>query len=88
MENLADEHDKRAFILFCVYLPPNQEHRILVGDFMCKLNKVYERYKEAKIVVFGDMNMTREIFKEQIEKVLRPKFKCYNGKLRYALLSK
>ena len=43
MENLADEHDKRAFILFCVYLPPNQEHRILVGDFSCKLNKVYER---------------------------------------------
>ena len=32
--------------------------------------------------------MTREIFKEQIEKVLRPKFKCYYSKLRYALLSK
>ena len=25
--------------------------------------------------------MTREIFKEQIEKVLRPRFKCYYSKL-------
>ena len=68
MENLADEHnliarvelskepkDKRAFILYCVYLPPNQQHSILIGDFMCKLNKVYERYKDAKIIVFGDI---------------------------------
>ena len=22
---------------------------------MCKLNKVYERYKDAKIIVFGDI---------------------------------
>ena len=53
MENLTDEHNliarvelskepqnKKAFILYCVYLPPNQMHRILLGDFLCKLNKV------------------------------------------------
>ena len=48
---------KSAYILYCVYLPPTRDHEILIGDFLNKLNMIKNRYKNAKIIVFGDFNL-------------------------------
>ena len=83
LENLNDEHNlitridtinkdgkKSAYILYCVYLPPTRDHEILIGDFLNKLNMIKNRYKNAKIIVYGDFNLRRDEFKNKVENIL------------------
>ena len=93
LENLNDAHNlitridtknengiKSAYILYCVYLPPTRDHEILIGDFLNKLNMIKNRYKNAKIIVFGDFNLKRDEFKNKIENVLGKEFTYHYNK--------
>ena len=85
LENLNDEYNLISlidskneynfkYILYCVYLPPNDKHNILIDDFLNKVNMIYNRYKNCKLIIFGDFNLTRKEFKNKIEKKLGNKF--------------
>ena len=53
------DSNKNSYILFCVYITPNKEHELIMNDVINKLIMIKNRYKDCKIILFGDFNINR-----------------------------
>ena len=78
LEKLNDEYNQimmvtsdqgRKLILYNVYIPPSQDHSIRLATFITRLKVILDRYVGAKVVVFGDFNLSRD---EMSKKVMDP----------------
>ena len=74
------DSDKNSYILINVYIPPNKKHEIIMNDFLNKLKMIKNRYKNCKLIIFGDLNINREGFKNKIENILGNEFNYHYNK--------
>ena len=64
---LSTHGGKTAFILYNVYIPPEDEETDQrIDGLICRLLTMKERYKNLKLVMFGDLNLTREGVRKRI----------------------
>ena len=68
------DSNKNSYILFCMYIPPNREYDIIMGEVMNKLLMVKNRYKDCKIILFGDFNINRNRLENKIKNILGKEF--------------
>lgn len=73
-DKLNDEHNqicvigngKNKVIIYNTYLNPGTQHKMRIDAFKVRMDSILGRYKDAKIIVFGDFNLTKEEFKIEI----------------------
>ena len=56
------------FILFCTYLPPNEEHNYRLQELIQRLKLLRYKYNNLTLVLFGDLNMNRGVIENQLSK--------------------
>ena len=71
------KNSNKSFIVVCAYLRPNEYHDLLVDSLVFKLLMIKERYKEPRIVCFGDFNETRRTVMKKIMSKLNKDFTCH-----------
>ena len=73
MDKLNDHHnqiavvtnlDKQRLILYNVYVAPGTDHRARLDGAKLRLRAIFARYKDAKVVIFGDFNLKRTEMKK------------------------
>ena len=57
------------FILFCTYLPPNEEHNYRLQGLIQKLKILRYKYNNLTLVLFGDLNMNRDVIENKLKKL-------------------
>jgi hypothetical protein len=80
MDKLNDEYnqifmamndDGKKIILYNAYLPPGEDHSIRLESFLTRMKTILIRFKDAKLIVFGDFNMTRDKMKVKVANPLK-----------------
>ena len=56
------------FILFCTYLPPNEEHNYRLQELIQKLKILRYKYNNLTLILFGDLNMNRDVIENKLSK--------------------
>ena len=73
----ADINKESSCILMAIYINPDERKRILIEDTLNKIKAVGERYKNSKLIIFGDFNLRRGEFKRTIEYRLGQEYDYY-----------
>ena len=69
------------FILYCTYLPPNEEHNYRLQKLMQKLQLLRYKYNNLTLVLFGDLNMNRDVIENKLSKEIEILvFKIWNSR--------
>jgi len=71
--------DKGNLIIYCVYIPPGEEHKKRVNELIEKLMLLKRNYNSLSLILFGDLNIKRE----KIEEKLENKISQYGFKIWY-----
>jgi len=56
--------DKKKLILYNVYVAPGDTHGARVDAAKIRLRTILDRYKDAKVVVYGYFNINRDKIKK------------------------
>ena len=54
---------KNSYILILVYIPPNQQHDLIMNDALNKLNMVKNRYKIVNLLYLKILTLTEKDLK-------------------------
>lgn len=87
MDKLNDDHNQIAvvtnlknkkLIIYNVYVAPGADHRARLDSAKFRLRTILERFKDAKIVIFGDFNLKRNEMKKEFLSDFKDKgITCY-----------
>ena len=64
--------NKGNLIIYCVYIPPGEEHNKRTNELIEKLLLLKRNYKSLSLILFGDLNIKREKIQEKIIDKLEP----------------
>ena len=54
------------FIIYSTSLPPNNEHTYRLQELIDRLKLLRRKYNNLTLVLFGDLNMSREEVKDKL----------------------
>ncbi len=60
------------FIIYSTYLPPNNEHSYRLQELIDRLILLRRKYNNLTLVLFGDLNMSREEVKDKLSTEIEP----------------
>lgn len=60
------KNNNKKLIIYNTYITPGPKHGMRLDAFKVRFNTIVSRYKDAKVIVFGDFNLTREEFKKNV----------------------
>ncbi len=63
---------EKPFIIYSAYVKPGAGQAIRVQELVVRLVRLKERYKDVAIVLYSDLNLTRDEIKEDVVKPLSP----------------
>ena len=58
----------RNFIIYSTYLPPNEEYNSRLQELIQRLKLLRYKYNNLTLILFGDLNMNREVIKNKLSK--------------------
>ena len=57
--------DKQKLVIYNVYVAPGPDHKARLDSAKLRLRAILDRYRDAKVVMFGDFNLKREHMKKE-----------------------
>ena len=59
-------------IIYCVYIPPGEEHNKRVNELIEKLLLLKRNYKSLSLILYGDLNIKRKDIKYKMVDKIEP----------------
>ena len=59
--------NKGNFIIISVYSPPGNEHNNRTYELIEKLKIIKSKYQNLTLLLFGDLNIKREVIKDKLK---------------------
>ena len=56
----------RKILVYNTYIPPGEDHYARVDAFIMRFNSILARYKDCKLIVYGDFNLSRDDFEKKV----------------------